>query len=93
MTRMRGLGYTQQSGHKSGLYIAETRGFMSWTRRFTAAAEEAVGFVCETQLLCVSLQVQTELSSTTELESTGFSNDQGVSAFHVQNQLIHCDQS
>lgn len=66
---------------------------MSWTRRSTAAAGEAVGFVCETNLPCASPQVRTELSSTmTELETTGFSNDQGVSAPHIQNQLIHCDQ-
>lgn len=54
MTWMRGLGYTKQSGHKSGLHTGETRGFVRWTKRSTAAAGEAVGFVCETHLLRVS---------------------------------------
>lgn len=94
MTWMRGLGPTQQSGHKSGLHIGETRGFVSWLLEGPGGPEqllgETVGFACETHLFCVSLKVRTELSSTiTELETTGFSNDQGVSVHHVQNQLIH----
>lgn len=64
------------------------------TRKPTPAAGEAVGLICETHLLFVSLQVRTELSSTmTEPETTGFSNDKSLSAHHIQNQLIHCYKS
>lgn len=93
MTWMRGLGSTEQSGHASGLHIRDhsvCELATGRTRRSKPAAGEAVGLACETHLLCVSLQMRTELSSTmTELETTGFSNDQGVRAHHVHNQLSH----
>lgn len=97
MTWMRGLGSTEQSGHASGLHIRDQSVCelaTGRTRRSKPAAGEAVGLVCETRLLCVSLQMRTELSSTmTELETTGFRNNQGMRAHHIQNQLNHCYKS